>query len=164
MITIYLNKKRHKQNKKKGFTLIELLVVIAIIGILASVVLSSISSAKQSAVNVRKKAELKTVIEALQVYYWDTGTVPPRKNGSNSWDSFGASSDTTLIELVNAGYLNKLPVSPDNETYYYYDYGSYVIVASRLTPRVYGPWPSGYHCSDAFAGASDNIYCLGFNK
>lgn len=45
-------------NKNKGFTLIELLVVIAIIGILSSIVLSSLSSA-------RTKAKIAAVQSAL---------------------------------------------------------------------------------------------------
>jgi len=54
---------------KKGFTLIELLVVIAIIGILSSVVLASLSSARQKAFDTKVKTQLNQIKNGAEIYY-----------------------------------------------------------------------------------------------
>lgn len=54
--------------KNKGFTLIELLVVIAIIGVLASIVLVSLNSARDKGKNAAIQKNLQNSIPAAELY------------------------------------------------------------------------------------------------
>lgn len=56
-----------KNSRKKGFTLIELLVVISIIGLLASVVLTSLNSARVKARNTRRIVDIKQLVNAFHL-------------------------------------------------------------------------------------------------
>jgi prepilin-type N-terminal cleavage/methylation domain-containing protein len=56
-------------NYKKGFTLIELLVVIAIIGILSSVVLASLNSARAKGSDAAIKGNLNGTRAQAELYY-----------------------------------------------------------------------------------------------
>ena len=60
-----------KIRMKKGFTLIELLVVIAIIGILASVVLTSLSASREKAMDAKYKTTLASARAQGEIYYSD---------------------------------------------------------------------------------------------
>ena len=144
--------------KDRGFTLIELLVVIAIIGILSSVVLASLNTARVRANEAKKKAELQQIALALNNYYLATGVLPA--NPTPYWNV----ADPTLSAALEPTYMSSVPNSPDQQPYYYYDYGTFFMVASHIGDA-YGPGSEGWHCSDAAGGTPGSRYwCINIGK
>jgi len=93
-------------NRNRGFTLIELLVVIAIIGILSSVVLASLNSARQKSRDARRISDVKQLQLALEMYYDSNNGYPTTAQG--------------VAVLSTDGYLPVVPSDPqDGDPYEY---------------------------------------------
>jgi len=104
------------KRNKGGFTLIELLVVIAIIGILSSIVVVSLSSARARSRDSSRIAAMKQMQIALELYYDEFGTYPKEAGSGNK-----ARYENAMGELVSKGYLPSVPKDPlgGDVTYYY---------------------------------------------
>ena len=112
------NPKELSLHKKNGFTLIELLVVVAIIGILATVVLSSLSSARESARDARRLSDIKTIQTALEIYHLENGSYPRSAvlaSGIPDNDPHNAMSSNTSWDALETLMGVTLPRDPIND-------------------------------------------------
>lgn len=106
------------QNTTRGFTLIELLVVIAIIGMLSSVVLASLNSAREKARDAKRMSDMRQLQTALEMYYNDNNSYP---STSGIWwgVSSGGGRRTTsganaYIPGLTPDYISVLPLDPND--------------------------------------------------
>ena len=84
-----------RRRGNRGFTLIELVVVVSIIGILAAIALVNVRGAQRKTAETILKADLHNMRKAIDDFYADRQRFP-----------------TSLQELVETGYMRKLPPDP----------------------------------------------------
>ena len=90
-----------KTKKGFGFTLIELLVSISIIGVLTAVLLPNFIGARQKAKDSQKIQELKSVKNALRLYYNDNQNYPI---GTDCINCLNTVLQPYLVSISQIGY------------------------------------------------------------
>jgi prepilin-type N-terminal cleavage/methylation domain-containing protein len=126
-----------KHQQKAGFTLVELLVVIAIIGILSTVVLVSLTSARTKARDAKRVASLHEMAKLIAVYDNDPANV--------FWTTVNGATQcatTAYTDVVTCLAVGRTGVSTATNFNRYVD-----------------PTTSGTTCKGTASGASSTVAC-----
>lgn len=114
---------------KPGFTILEVLIVLAVFGLLATLAVLSLNSARARVRDAQRLSDVGTVSAALSRYWLEKATYP-----SSAGILLGAPGTNT--EVLSAGgfekrekaqspiYLDRLPAGPKVGEYYRYKGGA----------------------------------------
>lgn len=126
------------KSSSKGFTLIELLVVIAIIGLLSTLAVVALNSARQKSRDSKRVADVKQIQTALELYFADNNGYPL---GATTAPTLGAGTATTLSSsgwastVTGTSYMGLVPSAPTpNDGTCSPAQNAYTYVAAETTP------------------------------
>lgn len=172
------NKKWFARGSSKGFTLLELLVVIGIIGLLASILVLNLTSARRRARDTKRVADVRNLQTAAEDYFGKLGKYPVTigdlvTNGNIPvWplDPLAPTGTTCTGNSENCYYLGIFPAT--NPYSYHFgasmeDTGSALLNQDRDCNSITGascPYPSAYTTpfngiDTAGCGGAANRYC-----
>ncbi len=105
----------------KAFTLIELLVVIAIIGVLSTLSVVALNSARSKARDSRRLSDIHNLSLALEMYYDDFGAYPEFPTANAGIIGGLCLSDLGITSTCGLNtYIAKIPDDPKNNKHYLY--------------------------------------------
>ncbi len=117
------------RHTKPGFTVLEVLIVLAVFGLLATLAVLSLNSARARVRDAQRLSDVSTLSAALSRYWLEKATYP-----ASGGVSLGANDTNT--EVLSAGgfekregaqqpiYLDRLPTGPNVGEYYRYKGGA----------------------------------------
>ena len=105
-----------------GFTLIEVMVVVAILAILASVVVLQVMDRPGEARQARAQADIKTIVNALNLYRLDNYAYPSSEQGLQALVAQPGGAPEARNWRAG-GYLDRVPVDPWQREYLYLNPG-----------------------------------------
>jgi len=108
--------------KRKGFTLIELLVVIAIIGLLSTLAVVSLNSARQKSRDAKRVTDIKQIQTALELYHGDEEAYPTAASGANLGEGTNMCLDDAngfIGTCTGSVYMARVPHDPEPTAQHY---------------------------------------------